>query len=59
MGAGGPLASSPTNTWTGPTKPRKGWRVVSPLARLDFQHLLLAHGEPFLDGPQTLKAFAG
>ena len=30
------------------------------LARLDFQHLLLAHGEPFIGaGRKMLAAFAG
>jgi hypothetical protein len=44
-----------------PARTKEGLReAYRRLARLDFEHLLLAHGEPFAgDGREALAAFAG
>jgi hypothetical protein len=43
-----------------PERTREGLReAYGRLAKLDFRHLLLAHGEPFVgNGRETLAAFA-
>ena len=59
--AGGPLAFVPDRFMDEPTETKEGLREsYRRLARLDFQHLLLAHGEPFIGaGRKMLAAFAG
>lgn len=59
--AGGPLAFVPDRFMDEPTETKEGLREsYRRLARLDFQHLLLAHGEPFVGaGRKMLAAFAG
>lgn len=59
--AGGPLAFVPDRFMDEPTETKEGLREsYRHLARLDFQHLLLAHGEPFVGaGRKMLAAFAG
>ena len=44
-----------------PERTKEGLReAYRRLAALDFDHLLLAHGEPFVsDGREALAAFAG
>jgi hypothetical protein len=44
-----------------PEKTKEGLReAYRRLAQLDFRHLLLAHGEPFVgDGREVLSTFAG
>lgn len=59
--AGGPLAFVPDRFMDQPAETKEGLREsYRRLARLDFQHLLLAHGEPFVGaGRKMLAAFAG
>ncbi len=59
--AGGPLAFVPDRFMDEPAETKEGLREsYRRLARLDFQHLLLAHGEPFVGaGRKMLAAFAG
>lgn len=59
--AGGPLAFVPDRYMDEPTLTKEGLREsYRRLTRLDFQHLLLAHGEPFVgNGRETLAAFVG
>ncbi len=59
--AGGPLAFVPDALMDEPAKTKDGLREsYRRLAKLDFQHLLLAHGEPFVGtGREALAAFAG
>ena len=59
--AGGPLAFVPDAFMDEPERTKEGLRVsYRRLAKLDFQHLLLAHGEPFVGtGREVLAAFAG
>ena len=59
--AGGPLAFVPDRLMDEPTRTKEGLREsYRRLAKLDFQHLLLAHGEPFVGtGREALAAFAG
>jgi hypothetical protein len=58
---GGPLAFVPDHFMDDPDRTREGLREsYRRLALLDFRHLLLAHGEPFVgDGREELAAFAG
>jgi hypothetical protein len=58
---GGPLVFVPDQLMDDPERTREGLRsAYRRLARLEFRHLLLAHGEPFVDdGRETLAAFAG
>jgi hypothetical protein len=58
--AGGPLAFVPDSLMDEPTTTKEGLRrSYRHLAKLDFQHLLLAHGEPFVGtGREVLTAFA-
>ena len=60
-GAGGPLAFVPDRYMDEPTSTKEGLHEsYRRLAKLDFQHLLLAHGDPFVGtGRETLAAFAG
>ena len=57
---GGPLAFVPDSLMDEPERTKRGLRDVIPAARrLDFDHLLLAHGEPFVgNGREVLQAFA-
>jgi hypothetical protein len=59
--AGGPLAFVPDRYMDEPALTKQGLREsYRRLARLDFQHLLLAHGEPFVGaGRDALAGFAG
>lgn len=59
--AGGPLAFVPDRYMDEPAKTKEGLREsYRRLATLDFQHLLLAHGEPFVrNGRDVLATFAG
>lgn len=59
--AGGPLMFVPDAYMDEPARTKEGLReAYRRLARLDFEHLLLAHGEPFVgDGREALAAFAG
>ena len=59
--AGGPLTFVPDALMDEPTRTKEGLRdSYRRLAQLDFQHLLLAHGEPFVGtGREALAAFAG
>jgi len=58
--AGGPLVFVPDRLMDEPAKTKDGLREsYRRLAKLEFQHLLLAHGEPFVGtGRETLAAFA-
>ena len=58
---GGPLAFVPDYLMDEPEETKAGLRAsYRRLAALDFDHLLLAHGEPFVgDGRAALAAFAG
>jgi hypothetical protein len=58
---GGPLAFVPDAFLDTPEQTKDGLREsYRRLASLDFLHLLLAHGEPFIgDGRGALAAFAG
>jgi hypothetical protein len=58
--AGGPLAFVPDKYMDAPERTKKGLREsYRRLAQLDFEHLLLAHGEPFVgNGREVLAAFA-
>jgi hypothetical protein len=58
--AGGPLAFVPDQFMDDPERTKKGLlEAYRRLAELDFRHLLLAHGEPFVgDGREALRAFA-
>jgi hypothetical protein len=57
----GPLAFVPDRLMDDPERTKAGLRTsYRTLAELDFEHLLLAHGEPFVgDGREALRAFAG
>ena len=57
---GGPLAFVPDNLMDEPEQTRKGLReAYRRLGQLEFDHLLLAHGDPFIgDGRAVLAAFA-
>jgi hypothetical protein len=57
---GGPLAFVPDHLMDEPERTRQGLRqAYRRLAELDFDHLLLAHGEPFVgNGREALRAFA-
>ena len=59
--AGGPLAFVPDNLMDEPARTKEGLsESYRRLAKLDFQHLLLAHGEPFVGtGREVLATFAG
>jgi len=59
--AGGPLAFVPDRYMDEPARTKEGLREsYRRLAKLDFQHLLLAHGEPFVGtGREALAAFVG
>ncbi len=59
--ARGPLAFVPDFLMDEPEMTKEGLREsYRRLAKLDFQHLLLAHGEPFVGtGREELAAFAG
>jgi len=59
--AGGPLAFVPDRYMDEPEETREGLRTsYRRLVELDFDHLLLAHGEPFVgNGRDALAAFAG
>lgn len=58
---GGLLAFVPDEYMDAPEETKEGLREsYRRLATLDFDHLLLAHGEPFVgDGREALAAFAG
>jgi hypothetical protein len=58
---GGPLVFVPDRYMDDPEKTKDGLREsYRGLAELEFRHLLLAHGEPFVEnGRETLAAFAG
>jgi hypothetical protein len=58
---GGQLRFVPDGFMDEPERTKLGLRAAySRLAELDFDHLLLAHGEPFVgDGREALAAFAG
>jgi hypothetical protein len=57
---GGPLAFVPDGLMDDPERTKEGLREsYARLAQLDFDHLLLAHGDPFVgDGREALAAFA-
>lgn len=57
---GGPLAFVPDSLMDEPERTKQGLReAYSRLASLDFDHLLLAHGEPFVgNGREALRTFA-
>lgn len=59
--AGGPLVFVPDRFMDEPAKTKEGLcESYRRLAQLDFEHLLLAHGEPFVGtGREVLAAFAG
>jgi len=59
--AGGPLAFVPDRFMDEPERTKDGLReAYRRLVELDFRHLLLAHGEPFVGtGRETLAAFVG
>jgi hypothetical protein len=59
--AGSPLAFVPDAYMDEPEQTKEGLRAAyRRLAELDFEHLLLAHGSPFVgDGRAALAAFAG
>jgi hypothetical protein len=56
----GPLAFVPDSLMDEPEQTKQGLReAYRRLAELDFDHLLLAHGEPFIgNGREMLRAFA-
>jgi hypothetical protein len=56
---GGPLAFVPDSLMDEPEQTKRGLReAYRRLAELDFDHLLLAHGEPFVrNGREVLRAF--
>jgi hypothetical protein len=58
---GGPLAFVPDYLMDEPEETKDGLREsYRQIAALDFDHLLLAHGEPFVgSGRDALAAFAG
>ncbi|GIU94904.1 MAG: hypothetical protein KatS3mg012_1361 [Gaiellaceae bacterium] len=59
---GGPLAFVPDHLMHDPERTKEGLRAAYRrlAAELDFEHLLLAHGEPFVgNGREALAAFAG
>jgi hypothetical protein len=58
---GGPLAFVPDGYMDEPEETKEGLReAYRRLAALEFEHLLLAHGEPFVrTGRDALAAFAG
>ena len=58
---GGSLAFVPDSLMDDPEETKQGLRqAYRRLAELDFDHLLLAHGEPFIgNGREVLRAFAG
>ena len=58
--SGAPLAFVPDDYMDAPEQTKSGLReAYRGLAELDFRHLLLAHGEPFVgDGRDALTAFA-
>jgi len=58
--AGGPLAFVPDTLMDEPARTKGGLRKsYRRLAKLNFQHLLLAHGEPFVGtGREVLATFA-
>jgi hypothetical protein len=58
---GGPLAFVPDKFMDAPEQTKAGLREsYRRLAELDFRHLLLAHGEPFVgNGREALADFAG
>jgi hypothetical protein len=58
---GGPLAFVPDTFMDEPERTKTALRQsYRRLVELDFRHLLLAHGEPFVgDGREALAAFAG
>lgn len=58
---GGPLAFVPDDFMDEPERTKQGLReAYRRLAALDFDHLLLAHGDPFVgDGREALAAFVG
>jgi hypothetical protein len=58
---GGPLAFVPDRFMDEPERTKEGLRdAYRGLAELDFDHLLLAHGDPFVgNGRAALAAFAG
>jgi hypothetical protein len=57
---GGPLAFVPDHLMDEPERTRQGLReAYLRLSELDFDHLLLAHGEPFVgNGREALRTFA-
>jgi hypothetical protein len=57
---GGPLGFVPDRFMDEPEETKEGLRAAyRRLAELDFEHLLLAHGAPFVgDGREALRAFA-
>ena len=57
---GGPLVFVPDSLMDDPEETREGLRTsYGRLAELEFRHLLLAHGAPFVgSGRETLAAFA-
>jgi hypothetical protein len=57
---GGPLAFVPDHLMDEPEETKQGLReAYRRLAELDFDHLLLAHGEPLVgNGREALRAFA-
>ena len=59
--AGGPLGFVPDQLMDDPERTKEGLlESYRRLAELDFRHLLLAHGDPFVgDGRDALRAFAG
>lgn len=58
--SGGPLAFVPDRYMDEPARTKDGLRAsYRRLAKLEFRHLLLAHGEPVVgDGREALAAFA-
>jgi hypothetical protein len=58
---GGPLTFVPDSLMDEPEKTKEGLRAsYRRLAQLEFEHLLLAHGDPFVgNGREVLAAFAG
>jgi hypothetical protein len=59
--SGGPLTFVPDELMDDPERTREGLRAsYRRLATLEFDHLLLAHGEPFVgNGRDVLSEFAG
>jgi hypothetical protein len=57
---GGPLAFVPDHLMDEPEATKEGLRAsYRRLAELEFEHLLLAHGEPFIgNGREALAEFA-